>query len=411
LHARSSATARQVSDSRAEEVGFRRFFRNADVTVKEILETAVARTAQAAAGRHVLVIQDTSEINYQAKAGRKRNRGRVGNGTDAGLFVHPGLAGDAEDGSVVGLAAATIWRWDKVKDPDYQKLPIEEKESHRWILTPIAARDALKPAALVTEASDRESDIYEVFAGAPDARPHVLAPAHHERKLGKVSKSLFKTIAAQPVAGFIELDLVGRPGRLARKVALTVRFCEVTLEQPRLGADRRDPGQLSLTAVEVAEENPPPGEEPILWRLLTTHEVASLEDARRVVDWYRLRWTIEQLFRTLKSQGIALEESLIADGEALERLAAAMGMPRSINQMRRALPCCHSILARKSRSVVLSEVLPERTSYASGRPSGVTTKAITTCTQSGRWSREWPKRGLSPSANGGSASKYALVRS
>src|SRR6201992_1659771 len=96
LHARSSATARRVSDNRAEEVGFTRFFRNENVTVKEILETAGGAPRQEAAGRHVLVIQDTSEINYQAKVGRKRNLGRVGNGTDAGLFVHPALAVDAE---------------------------------------------------------------------------------------------------------------------------------------------------------------------------------------------------------------------------------------------------------------------------------------------------------------------------
>ena len=287
------------------------------------MKTAAARTAQAAAGRHVLVIQDTSEINYQAKAGRKRKLGRVGNGTDAGLFVHPALVVDAEDGSVLGLAAATIWRRDKVKADDYQELPIEEKESHRWITTPIAAREALKDAAMVTEIADREGDIYERFARVPDERTHVLARAHHDRKLGKASKSLFKTIAAQPVVGYIEFNLVGRPGRMARKVALTVRYCEVSLQRPRRGVDPRDPPQLTLTAVEVVEENPPPGEEPILWRLLTTHKVASLEEARWIVDLYRLRWTIEQLFRTLKSQGIALEESFIADGEALERLAAA----------------------------------------------------------------------------------------
>ena len=80
---------------------------------------------------------------------------------------------------------------------------------------------------------------------------------------------------------------------------------------------------VRVSLVEVREVDPPEGAEPILWRLLTTHKVAALEDARRIVDWYRLRWTIEQWFRSLKSQGIALEESLIADGEALERLAAA----------------------------------------------------------------------------------------
>jgi hypothetical protein len=46
---------------------------------------------------------------------------------------------------------------------------------------------------------------------------------------------------------------------------------------------------------------------------------------RRIPSNYKrhLLWDIEQWFRSLKSQGIALEESLIADGEALERLAAA----------------------------------------------------------------------------------------
>jgi hypothetical protein len=327
LHERCSATARRVCDNRAEKVGHTRFFRNENVTVEEIVETAAARTAQAAAGRHVLVIQDTSEINYQAKAKRKRDLGRVGNGTDVGLFVHPALVIDAEDGGVLGLAAATIWRRVKDKAENYQELPIEEKESHRWLATPIAARDALIEAALVTVLGDRECDIYEAFARVPDERTHMLVRAEHDRALykpgGKTSGSLYKALASQPVAGYIEFDLVGRPGRSARKVRLTVRFCEVEIRRPRKGVDKRDPRSLTLTAVEVVEENPPAGEEAVVWRLLTTHKVASLADAARMVDWYRLRWTIEQLFRTLKSQAIAIEQSLIADGEALERLAAA----------------------------------------------------------------------------------------
>ena len=64
----------------------------------------------------------------------------------------------------------------------------------------------------------------------------------------------------------------------------------------------------------MSEINPPAGEEPILWRLLTTHEVATVEDAHRIVDLYRLRWNIEQLFRALKSQAIDLEDSFLADG-------------------------------------------------------------------------------------------------
>ena len=61
---------------------------------------------------------------------------------------------------------------------------------------------------------------------------------------------------------------------------------------------------------------------PIVWRLLTTHAATSLAEAARIIDLYRRRWIIEQLFRTLKSQGLDLEDSFLSDGDALECLAA-----------------------------------------------------------------------------------------
>ena len=78
--------------------------------------------------------------------------------------------------------------------------------------------------------------------------------------------------------------------------------------------------EVEFYAVEVREIDPPEGEEPILWRLLTTHRVETFSEARAVIAWYRLRWNIEQLFRTLKTQGLGIEQSVVADGEALEKL-------------------------------------------------------------------------------------------
>jgi hypothetical protein len=155
LCARVTGTMRQLAGSRAEMVGATRFFRNRKVTTGEIVETAAARTALASAERHVLLIEDTTEINYEGKAGRKRGLGRVGNGSDVGLFVHPALAVDAEDGTILGLAGATIWRRKKTKAKDYQSQPIETKESHRWIATAQRARAALVDTPLVTVISRR----------------------------------------------------------------------------------------------------------------------------------------------------------------------------------------------------------------------------------------------------------------
>jgi hypothetical protein len=318
---RLSVGMRRLADTRAEKVAFTRLFRNPSVTVQEIIRTAAAHTAEAAAGRHVLLIEDSSEINYEAKASRKRGLGRVGNGSDVGLFVHPMLAVDAADGSVLGLAAATIWRRERHKADDYQALPIEDKESYKWIGTATAGRQALSDTPLVTVIGDREADIYEVFARLPDARTHVLIRAVRDRALGTQGR-LFSEIAKTPEAGRVAFELEARPGRAARTVRLAVRFAEVTLRQPQQGADRRDPREITLNMVEVREIDPPSPKEAVIWRLLTTHPVKTLADACRIVDLYRLRWTIEQLFRTLKSQVIDLEESLLADGEALERLAA-----------------------------------------------------------------------------------------
>ncbi|MGP0061783.1 MAG: IS4 family transposase [Beijerinckiaceae bacterium] len=319
---RCTAVARRFTDNRADAVACTRFLRNPKVKVQEIVQTAAGRTNEAAAGRHVLLVEDTSEINYQAKRKRKRGLGQVGNGSDIGLFVHPALAVDAHDGSILGLAGATIWRRAKVKDEKYQSLPIEDKESYRWIETALKARAALPAPDRVTVVADREADIYEVFARLPDRRTDVLIRANHNRALADKQGHLFDEIAAQPEAGRLTFDLPARPGRPARHVTLAVRFGKISLRQPKVGVDPRDPPAIQLHMVEVKEVDPPSQDDAVVWRLLTTHEVASLEQAAQIVDLYRKRWSIEQMFRTVKSQGFDLEESLIADGDALECLAA-----------------------------------------------------------------------------------------
>ena len=328
--ARLTACLRKLADNRAEVVAFTRFFRNPKVKAAEIIDTAARRTAEAAAGRHVLLIQDTSEINYQAKAGRKRGLGKVGNGSDAGLFVHPVVVVEAEGrANIVGLGGAVIWRRNKTKAADYQAQPIETKESYRWIEAIKSTRAALLNTTMATVVADREADIYEVFARVPQLDPegpltHLLIRCNHDRTLGKKVPGLHATIAAWPEAGRTGFELDARPGQPARDVTLGVRFGEVTLRQPETGADPRDPPTITLRVVEVREIDPPPGATPVHWRLYTTHEVATLHQALVVVELYRRRWIIEQVFRTAKSQGLDIEESLLADGEALENLAATI---------------------------------------------------------------------------------------
>jgi hypothetical protein len=312
---------RKLGDDRAEKVKFRRFLMNDRVTVSKMVARQRARVATLAAGRHVLAIQDTSEINYESQRERKRGLGTVGNGSDVGLFVHPVLAVDAETGHGLGLLDVQVWRRFKSKAKDYRKQPIENKESHRWLKGPQRVKAAMAKAAMITVIDDREGDIYEKWARLPDRRTHLLTRARSDRALAD-GGSLFATMAGFAEKYRFKLDLPARAGkRKARQAVLTVRFGRVRIRRPKSCSDPEAPPEVKLFAVEVRELNPPAGETPILWRLLTTHEVESVAQALTVIGWYRQRWNIEQLFRTVKTQGLGLEQSVVEDGSALEKLA------------------------------------------------------------------------------------------
>lgn len=319
---RQSVCLRKLGDDRAEQLKFRRFLSNEAVTVEEMVSHRARFVAAAAAGRHVLAIQDTSEINYEAQRGRKHGLGTVGNGSDVGLFVHPVLAVDARSGECLGLVDAQVWRRTQRKAKNYKALPIELKESYRWVKGGGQAKAVLADAAMVTVIDDREADIYEKWDRLPDGRMHLLTRASRDRCLADGGR-LFQTLAGFDEAHRFVLDLPARPGkkRSARQATLAVRFGRVRIRRPTICTDPKAAAEIALFAIEVREMEPPTGEKPIIWRLLTTHTVDSLEMALTVIGWYRLRWHIEQLFRTLKRQGLRLEQSVVEDGEALEKLA------------------------------------------------------------------------------------------
>lgn len=320
---RQTVCLRQLAGNRAREVQFGRWLANDKVTSDELIAHACARTGEVAAGRHVLAIQDTTELNHQAHAGRVSGLGTVGNGSDVGMFLHPLLAVDAADGACLGLAHLHHWNRTGKAVPDYRKLPIEDKESYRWLEVAEAGKKCLSAADMVTIIADRESDIYEEWARLPDERTHLLTRACRDRTLATGGK-LYAWIDAQPAQGAYSFDAPARPGkRSAHQARLTVRFGRIAIKRPASCPDKNAPEQIELSVVEVKElpDSVIGNEAPIHWRLLTTHSVESIEDALRCVDWYRQRWNIEQLFRTLKKQGLDIESSQVETGEGLAKLA------------------------------------------------------------------------------------------
>ena len=318
---RSTVCLRRLSNGRGEEARFGRWLSNAKVRLVEMERTIGEQMRARAGGLHVLAIQDTSELNYQAHAGRARGLGTVGNGQDAGLFVHPVLALEADSGACLGLVGAQVYARHETAAKHRRALPIESKESMRWLAGAQTAKRYLNTARHVTVVADRESDIYEEWERLPEAGFDLLTRACRDRALAG-GGYLYAWSDALPVAERFTLDLPERPGkRSARTATLELRHGAVAVKRPRNGAHPGAAPALTLRMVDVREVDTPAGEDPVHWRLLTTHQVEDTAKALEIVLWYRRRWTIEQLFRTLKTQGLDVESSQVESADALQRLA------------------------------------------------------------------------------------------
>ncbi len=315
---------RKLGMNRAGAVRFGRFLANPKVTTEELIKGICAPTRARIAGRHVLAIQDTSEFNYQAHADRVSGLGTVGNGSDVGLFVHPLLVVDADDRTCLGLAGLHLWMRNKKANANYRKQPIEDKESYRWLSTVEAAKPCLSEAGMVTVVADRESDIYEMWARIPDAKTHLLVRACRDRAIETEHGSLYEWLSTQPVKGIYPVYLPAVPGkRTAHTAWLDVRYGRIKIKRPKQCSNPNAPESIEVTALEVREQasSVVGQEEPVHWRLLTTHTIHTSDDAERITGWYCQRWHIEQTFRTVKTQGLDVESSQIETGAALMKLA------------------------------------------------------------------------------------------
>ena len=316
---RSVCLRRLARGRRREVVAYHRFLSNPQVSVERLIEAWGEPTSLMCAGRHVLAIQDTSEVKFRTGAQTRRGLGPVGYGNCYGLLLHAMLAVDAETGDCLGLVSGRIWTRDGVAEVPHEKRPLADKESERWLTTAQEAKAVLDEAACVTVVADRESDIYTEWARLPEANFHLLTRAMKDRRT--VGGGRLSTAKLAP-AGDRLAEIAARPGRAAREARLTARFGPVQIARPSNTLEPDLPESVALHLVEVVERDPPDGAEPILWRLLTTHQVKHAQDAWRIVAWYRQRWAIEQLFRTLKQQGLDLEASQVDSAERLLKLTA-----------------------------------------------------------------------------------------
>jgi Transposase DDE domain len=326
--ATGSLVLRKIGEARAGEVAVHRFLSSPYVSVENIVETLAGRTAAQVKGCRLLTVQDTTEINFVGRDKKRRDFGPGANGRDPGFFIHPVIAVDVETEAVLGLVDAAIWTRAPERVTARRSRTIEEKESGRWLAGCEAAAQSLQEAASVTMVADRESDIYLLFARKP-AGLDLIVRAAQDRKLADGGR-LFGALAdTAPLTGTSVKVTPRGPGDKGRIAKVALRAGRVRIARPAT-ADMDDaPETLELSLVEASETDAPAGKPALLWRLLTTHPVTTAAQAEEVVQLYRLRWRIEQIFRALKSDGLALDDSQLIDAERMFNLAA-MGLAGAI---------------------------------------------------------------------------------
>lgn len=133
----------------------------------------------------------------------------------------------------------------------------------------------------------------------------------HNRNTADGDK-LWDSVSKSEALGEMEFIMPAGEQRAARKVTQTIYAKRV-----KLPAHDGKP-EIEVTAILAREENPPNGEKPLVWRLLSNREVSTLEEAVELINWYRRRWLIEILFRILKS-GCKVEALQLSTLERLER--------------------------------------------------------------------------------------------
>jgi hypothetical protein len=322
---------RRVGESRRGERAVGRFLSNPNVHWTEIVQTLSEQTAERCADGYIVVAQDTTEINFSGREQRRRGLGLAGDGRSHGFFIHAAVAIEAGKEAVLGVLDVQLWTRSEAAQTDRKKRPLTAKEAIRWLHTTEHVAQRAAGAARVVVVSDREGDIYGVFARRP-AGAEMIVRAAQDRRVEQTaapaeapqgSHRLFAQPDSWPVQGGMTVKVAPRKiGDKGREAPLAVRAGRVKLLRPTSCRGEGDPPHVELTLVDVREIDPQPDVEAVHWRLLTSLPADDLEQAQEVVRLYRLRWRIEQVFRALKNDGMQLPDSQVQKAASLINLAA-----------------------------------------------------------------------------------------
>jgi hypothetical protein len=344
-----------------------RLFNNPAVDPAKILQPHLDATRRRMQEHPVvLVLQDTTELDFTAHPAADAEC--LNREERRGFYDHTHLAvtPDSLCLGVVGVELFTRTPESLGKTQERKTLPIEAKESFRWLAGYRLASELARacPETRIVSVADSEADIYDIFLEAeshPTAAAFVIrgkeARGTLERDVDSgpaVFRKVRDEVAKSEVRVHQSIALPQTPKRAAREANLEIRAIEVAVKPPHARASLPS---VTYNVVLVEEVGGPEDGTDVSWLLITTLPIGTPDEIQCVIDYYVARWTIEVYFRVLKT-GCRVEEMQL---ETVHRVQNCLAFYRIIawrvmyvtylNRTCPSLPCTAVFTASEWKSV------------------------------------------------------------
>ena len=276
----------------------------------------------------VLVLHDTTDV--LCPAAEAEEVGFLPSGK-AGFFVHHALC-ITPDRTPLGVLWSDAWgrpqrstgRSRFMSGHDLAKL--EERESDRWLEGLTEAHLWTEGCKQVVHVLDSEADSFRIFEHAQALRANFVIRLSHIRRTddGSVSDELahspvvLRRTVAESARRRKSTPRSSHGERRARDAELSVRCARVTIQPPQHSAGN---AEIELNVLQILEEKPAEGSEPIVWMLATSLPIGKPSEIERIIDIYRARWVVEEFHKALKT-GCMFEKRQLESFEALTTLLA-----------------------------------------------------------------------------------------
>ena len=311
----------------ADYRAFQRIVNRPEATHESVraAHTQLTRDRMAQADHVVLIIHDTTELDYSGRS--ILGLGQIGNGGGRGWECHNTLAVNPITGAVLGLANQILHRRPLPGVASTEGVAAKrarvDRESRLWWDGVNAVGDA--PAGRIwIHVNDRGADSFEYLQQMTVAKRLFVGRSKSNRRLeaaeGQLDK-LHDQIRHLPAQAGWRGEAREGSGR-TRPVKLQGCWATVTLCAPHVRRGNHTRAGVEVQVIRVWEVEVPPGEKQVEWILLTNLAVGNITQMREVVFYYQRRPIIEEYHKAFKS-GCGVERLQQRGRQALQ---AAIGV-------------------------------------------------------------------------------------